>query len=453
MKGGFEIIRKCGDSLARRGVYRVAGRQAIATPGFLAPTSRGVVPHLTPDNIERLKDSFAGFSVAAEDFLDRLPQEEKIPFMKGEDMRRLLSVPTHLPIIASPRRSSPVAVSIPNTNDTISIMTSEGTKKMPLESYFNFIDGFNPDVVLAPPDLPNLSPGGKPGGNRIRKMANRTEKWLNITLERNTHRPVFAVVLPSVPTATQKEYLKYVSEKKDQLSGLSFWGTEDYMRLAARQQGQRRDESQKEETNPEDVGRIIEENGLDSLPKFYALGSETPQEILDKVQQGMDLFQGDCCTQFTDAGIALDFTFPPPRLETKLPLGSNIWDEQYTTDMSQLSTVSTATGSHNKAYVHHLLKAREMTSWVLLQMNNMNVLTQFFQGIQQSIENNTFETDHAQFLAIYGDVSSAKSFRDQYKGKSTGPTARGYAVGHLEQEMRKQAGSTPKINDPPFKKL
>lgn len=453
MRGGFEVLKTCSDGLARKGLYRVAGRQAIATPGFLAATSRGVVPHLTPDNVNRLEGAFAGFSVAAEDFLDRLPQEERIPFLNGADMRRLLGLPAELPIVASPRRSSPVAVSVPNTNDAISIMTSEGTKKMPLSAYFKFIDGFGPDVVLAPPDLPNLSPGGRPGGNRVRKMANRTEKWLDATLEHNATRPVFAVVLPSVPAATQREYLHSVGERRERLAGLTFWDTEDYMRLSARQQGQRRDASQKPESGPEDVGRAVAENGLEPLVRFYAVGCETPQEVLDRVAQGMDLFQGDCCTQFTDAGVALDFVFPAPESDARLPLGANLWDEKYKTDMRHLSETGTATGSHNRAYVHHLLKAREMTSWVLLQMNNTTVLSRFFEGIRRSIENGTFARDHAHFVDVYGDVASAKSFRDEYKGKSTGPTARGYAVGHLEQETRKNAGSTPKINDPPFRKL
>ncbi|KAA8899742.1 hypothetical protein TRICI_006307 [Trichomonascus ciferrii] len=466
IRGGFEVLKTCSGSSARTGVYKVAGKQAIATPGFLAATSRGVVPHLTPDNVKRLENAFAGFSVAAEDFLDRLPQEERIPFLNGSDMRRLLGLPEDLPIVASPRRSSPVAVSVPNTNDAVSIMTSEGTKKMPLDAYLRFVKAFNPDVVLAPPDLPNLSPGGRPGGNRIRKMANRAEKWLDATLDFCTatdtaactaapNWPVFAVVLPSVPDATQREYLAAVGERRRRISGLSFWGTEDYMRPATRQQ--QRDASQKPEGDPANVAKAIAENGLEPLVRFYALGCATPQEVLDRVAQGMDLFQGDCCTQFTDAGIALDFSFPPPEApesdDARLELGSNLWDEKYATDMRRLSATSTATGSHNRAYIHHLLKAREMTSWVLLQMNNVDVLSRFFAGIRTSIANGTFAQDHARFVAVYGDVASAKSFRDQYRGKSTGPTARGYAVGHLEQEMRKNTGSTTKINDPPFRKL
>ncbi len=49
----FSIIKTSGTIGPRLGCLRLAGRQVLETPHFLAITSRGVVPHIT-------QDSFAG---------------------------------------------------------------------------------------------------------------------------------------------------------------------------------------------------------------------------------------------------------------------------------------------------------------------------------------------------------------------------------------------------------
>jgi queuine tRNA-ribosyltransferase accessory subunit len=51
----FEILRAAtGETgAARLGRLSLPGREAIQTPNFIATTSRGSVPHVTPDNISR----------------------------------------------------------------------------------------------------------------------------------------------------------------------------------------------------------------------------------------------------------------------------------------------------------------------------------------------------------------------------------------------------------------
>jgi len=49
----FEVLKAAiiDGSAARLGRLALAGRRAIDTPNYFAVTSRGVVPHMTPDNV------------------------------------------------------------------------------------------------------------------------------------------------------------------------------------------------------------------------------------------------------------------------------------------------------------------------------------------------------------------------------------------------------------------
>lgn len=64
----FEIWKAVGGNgaSARLGRLTLPQRQTVETPNFFAVTSRGAVPHLTPDTIARY-ESFPGVYMAMED--------------------------------------------------------------------------------------------------------------------------------------------------------------------------------------------------------------------------------------------------------------------------------------------------------------------------------------------------------------------------------------------------
>lgn len=64
----FDILKAvAGDGTAARlGRLALPRREAVDTPNFFATTSRGVVPHLTPDTIAKY-GSFPGVYMAMED--------------------------------------------------------------------------------------------------------------------------------------------------------------------------------------------------------------------------------------------------------------------------------------------------------------------------------------------------------------------------------------------------
>lgn len=64
----FDILKTVASDgvTARLGRLALPRREAIDTPNFFAVTSRGVLPHLTPDNVSRY-GHFPGVYMAMED--------------------------------------------------------------------------------------------------------------------------------------------------------------------------------------------------------------------------------------------------------------------------------------------------------------------------------------------------------------------------------------------------
>jgi queuine tRNA-ribosyltransferase subunit QTRTD1 len=443
---------------ARAGILKLESVKPIQTPGFLCPTSRGVITHLTPDNVAKCGSMLSGLVVNAEDFMEKAPAAD-IPLLKYPDPRELLALPLDLPMIITPRRPAPVPSPQPNRDDSISIMTGEGFRSMPLSLYGEFASRLSPDIVLSVPDIPNLSPGGKPGANRAKKMLARTEKWLKELLldkcSRNAEYRVFAPILPGLSASAQRSYFDVIRSDSS-IVGVTLWNAQA-ARLSPKQaeMAEKRHAAKKPLTvNNNTMESYLEELANDELVRCYASGIDTPHDVLDMISKGVDLFLASSAYEFTDSGVALDFTFPANMDEPVF--GYNLWDDQYAADMGTLGRVNSATipgTSYNRAYIHHLLGAREMTGWVLLQMHNLAVFSSFFDGVRKCILDGTFEVERENFFLVYGDPESARELRDKFKRKDTVPKVRGYAISYDAEVSRKQEGSTQRLNDPPFRKL
>lgn len=157
---------------------------------------------------------------------------------------------------------------------------------------------------------------------------------------------------------------------------------------------------------------IIPES-LADLPRLCISEPWVPQEILRDVGLGADLFTIPFIGDLSNAGIALDFTFTPSRPTTTdtpasapKPLAFDLWHKSYSTEVAPISEGCQcyACQKHHRAYIHHLLSAKEMLAWSLLQIHNHHIMDQFFEAVRQSIASNTFETDVAAFEREYESV-------------------------------------------------
>lgn len=416
----YQIPADIESSAARTGKLHIVGRSDIETPNFLAIGSRGVVPHITPDVLKKETDIW-GVHLALEDcksgsfslvimcsYIQVIEKADKRPppILKAKTVSNNISplhaftaLPLQTATLLAPRRTP--AVTPPsdngNTNTSISTFTSTGFQSLANTSYLSIIENLRPDIAIALADTPY---GTTPGSKRIPKMVDRTHSFLEemVTAQKSAiyKTAVLAPILP-ISAGDQFEYLDAISDELvEDISGVAFYSSDL----------------------------------LPDLPATTALATKirlsldepsSPHEILRQVSLGMDIFAIPFTNSATDSGIALSFTFPPPPVDSGLlSLGIDMWSTEHAASVVPLvaSCNCYACTTHHRAFVTHLLSAKEMLGWGLLQIHNHAILTSFFDSIRTSIRRGTFEEDAKTFVRAYEVEMPEKT------GK--GPRLRGY---------------------------
>jgi queuine tRNA-ribosyltransferase subunit QTRTD1 len=271
-----------------------------------------------------------------------------------------------------------------------------------------------PDIAVGLADIPF----GQEvvGTKRKDKMSDRTEMWTRdiIAKQRSAGEgePRFNIFAPILPIERdlQSWYLEHlVDDMIDKISGVAIYDA--YL-----------------------IDDLPE--ALLPLPRLSFHVPASPQELLRQISLGMDLFTIPFISSATDAGIALEFTFPPPQQaeasSTRQSLGIDMWHSEHALSVIPLSKNCTcyACTKHHRAYIQHLLSAKEMLGWVLIQIHNHAILSTFFASIRASIEAGTFEADVAAFEAFYEPQLPAKT--------GQGPRVRGYQFGSEEHAKPKK---------------
>jgi queuine tRNA-ribosyltransferase len=122
----------------------------------------------------------------------------------------------------------------------------------------------------------------------------------------------------------------------------------------------------------------------------YLMGVGSPEDLVNGVLRGVDIFDCVLPTRLARHNAAITHTH---RL--------NMMNASYARDPKPLEQDCTCyTCQHfSRAYLRHLIVAREMLAATLLSIHNIHTLLQLVREIRQAILENRFETYAAEFLA------------------------------------------------------
>lgn len=257
--------------------------------------------------------------------------------------------------------------------------------------YAEAIQRLQPDIVLG---MGDVLFGHKPGVKRKDLMGDRTLVWLKELIsameneEDGTPKTaLFAPILP-IEAEQQTNYLDDLQDElKDSVSGLVLYNSASIDAIPMNLRG---------------------------LPRLSLGDATSPHKLLDAMALGMDAFTIPFIDDATDGGIAFCFSFPAHRdanLKGQLALGIDMWSSAFASDVSPLQTdcqCYTCT-NHHRAFVQHLLNAKEMLGWVLLQLHNHHIIDEFFAGARDSIHSGYFEGDRVKFENTYAAELPAKT--------------------------------------------
>lgn len=318
-------------------------------------------------------------------------------------------LPADLTTILAARRCHVVTTPTGNTAKSVTLFTSTGFRSLTIPEYVQATTLLKPDIVVPLADLPHVST--TPPSKRLVRMVERTEEWVEQYIKSTQPQDdgqrastVFAPVLP-VEYPLQWDYLRYLAQDAvDSLSGLAIYDTKLLADLIANYEP------------------------LRQLPRLSLQPPQSPHEVLKQISLGIDICVLPFINSVSDSGVAFTFTFPSPSTDGTAalqPLGTNMWSEGHATAVQPLAEgcqCYTCT-THHRAYLRHLLNAKEMLGWSLLQIHNHHVMHEFFIGVRAALQDGTFEAASERFADAY----------EAHFPEGTGerPRARGY---HFKSE-------------------
>lgn len=332
-------------------------------------------------------------------------------------LRKYTALPEQCLSILGPRRIPSVKCPNQNTHSSLAISTAVGFHTLDVEDYNETVDSLCPDVSLTAVDLVQED---KISAKRLEKCTDRTHAWLRDTLANKSssvEEDVKSTIFASIPPLEKDQQTFYLAdlstEFASKLSGLCIYAS---------------------------ASTAVIPSDLSHLPRICLTDPASPHDLLKAIAAGVDLISTSFVNKTSEHGIAFDFTFPIVARGAAQPLGRDMWSPDYATSITALSPSCecyTCT-RHHRAYVHHLLQAREMLAWTLLQIHNFAILDKFFAAVRESIMAGTFEQDAAAFHRAYEP--------EMPKQTGEGPRVRGY-------QTKSVGGGEPKKNPRAYGKL
>ncbi|KAL8866758.1 MAG: hypothetical protein Q9174_006102 [Haloplaca sp. 1 TL-2023] len=345
-----------------------------------------------------------------------------MPVATGDSrLRNFIALQEKSLLVLGPRRQPPVPARASNTNTSIAIQTALGFATLESDDYVEAAQKLKPDVILGMADYEYLK---VPGAKRLEKMGDRTLAWTQAMVAGleaeadSLNKPAFFAPMLPIESLQQSYYLDELqTDLAERIAGF---------------------------TIHEKASLDAIPSNMRHLPRCALTVLRGPHDILDQIALGVDMFIPSFVGDATNAGIALTFTFPRAKILSsgqRISLGIDLWTAIHTSDTAPIVKECDCytCNNHHRAYIRHLLDAKEMLAWVLLQIHNHHIIEAFFASVRESIGKGTFEMDHEQFEKDYEGELPASS--------GQGPRLRGYEVKSGKGESRRNPRSYHTLDD------
>ena len=374
----FELKKRDTETQARRGTLHTPHGK-IETPVFMPVGTQGTVKGLTPKNIW---DTGSQIILGNTYHLMLRPGSELIRDLGG--LHSFMSWDG--PILTDSGGYQVFSLSRLNKCDENGVTFAshlDGSRHLITpERSMQIQEDLGSDIVMAFDECPP----GDANYNQAEEATSRTHRWAErcLTAFKGNQQGLFGII--------QGGMFKDLRQKSAEfLNSLPFSG----MAIGGLSVGE-----------PKPVMYRILKFTAPLLPQNkprYLMGVGTPADLVNAVSVGIDMF--DCVMPSRNARNGQAFT----------SLGRiNIKGARYRTDMLPLDENCSCytCKTFSRAYLHHIYRAKEILSSVLMTLHNISYYHSLMQQVRIGIETGTFQTIKEDIIAQYGELNISDCMED-----------------------------------------
>ncbi|TYH18440.1 hypothetical protein ES288_A05G271400v1 [Gossypium darwinii] len=378
------VVKAWSNGGARAGILHL-GTSTIDTPSLLLSTRKGLPHFISPDLLSCLP--------APE---SRLLHVSPLHFLEGLSMKtiskigglhQLLGLHDHC-FVAVPRDSIQCLPEANSTNKIgASFETPCGRLLIKAVEYMEMISSTRPELWATLADEVPAWVSDK----RNKTSVDRTIKWLDECISIS---PASGAVFGAIVGGSSLEERRRCAQEVATRNVSGYW-------VGGLGLGESMDE------RPALLNAVIE--ALPEEKPRLICGLGLPEEILQGIAAGVDIFESTYIYHLTLGGFAL--TFPLDRTQInasnlvpsdvgsdprKINLRASVFRKD-TTPIVEGCTCYTCR-NHTRAYINHLLNVHEMLAQILLEIHNTHHFLGFFRLIRDAINAGRFEEFRREFV-------------------------------------------------------
>ncbi|KAF8028009.1 hypothetical protein BT93_E0808 [Corymbia citriodora subsp. variegata] len=384
-------VKAWSNGRARAGVLQLGGGGGcpgpleIETPSLLLPT-RKCLPHfISPDLLPSLPSPDS-----------RLLQFSPLHFLEGLSMQTISNLGGlhqmlglhEYGLVAVPRDSIQCLPASEATNKFgASFETPCGRCLIKPKEYTEMISSMRPDIwVTLADEVPTWV-----SEKRNCSSVDRTIRWLDECI---ALRPLGGDIFGSIVGGANVQQRQRCAEEVVKRNVSGYW-------IGGFGLGESMDERPA-------LLKAVCDNLPEEKPRLVC-GLGLPEEVLQGVAAGIDLFDTMYIYHITIGGFALTFPLDKIGASELIPYSSDIGSDQtkinlratvYQKDAAPIvqSCSCYTCKNHTKAYINHLLNVHEMLAQILLEIHNTHHFLGFFRLIREAIKEGKFERFREKFI-------------------------------------------------------